>query len=130
VGYKELPDNLQQWRARSTGMFMERLYIPTEDDFRRWIKEALKEYFDEQKRHLSPPTEKNEENFLNRKQIAAILGISLVTLHIWMNRGLPFHKHRGRVYFIRSEVVEHVKGKQSTLPSNQFSIKKRPDFLE
>jgi hypothetical protein len=26
-----------------------------------------------------------------------------------MNRGLPCHKQRGRVYFIRSEVIDYVK---------------------
>jgi hypothetical protein len=26
-----------------------------------------------------------------------------------MNRGLPHHQQRGRVYFIRSEVLEYVK---------------------
>ncbi|WP_406603628.1 helix-turn-helix domain-containing protein [Niabella agricola] len=39
--------------------------------------------------------------------------ISLVTLHDWMKRGLPFHKQGGRVYFIRSEVLEYVKQKKN-----------------
>ena len=38
--------------------------------------------------------------------------ISLVTLTDWMKRGLPFHRQRGRVYFIRSEVVEYIKTKK------------------
>ena len=44
-----------------------------------------------------------------RKEIAGIFRISLVTLHDWMKRGLPSHKQRGRVYFLRSEVIAYVK---------------------
>ena len=50
-----------------------------------------------------------EEPLLQRKEIAAKLKISLVTLHDWMNRGLPSHKQRGRVYFLYSEVMEYIK---------------------
>ncbi len=48
----------------------------------------------------------NENNLINRKEVAKLLQISLVTLTDWTKRGLPFHKQRGRVYFIKSEVLE------------------------
>ncbi|HET6254715.1 MAG TPA: helix-turn-helix domain-containing protein [Puia sp.] len=88
---------------------MDTLYIPNENDFRRWIKEAVQESLEKQagKSLSTPPTE--EEPLLSRKEVAAIFRISLVTLHDWMNRGLPCHKQRGRVYFIRSEVMDYVK---------------------
>ena len=88
---------------------MDTLYIPNENDFRRWIKEAVQESLEKTTaRNLSvPPSE--EEPLLSRKEVAAIFRISLVTLHDWMNRGLPCHKQRGRVYFIRSEVMDYVK---------------------
>jgi len=88
---------------------MPNLYIPNEDDFRRWIKEALKEYLEDTpiKRNIS--TDPQQEPLLNRKEVAGIFHISLVTLHDWMNRGLPCHKQRGRVYFVRSEVIDYVK---------------------
>ena len=89
------------------------LYIPTEEDVRRWIKEAVKEYLDEGLAESFPHTPTGEEQLLCRKEIAGVLGISLVTLHDWMNRGLPCHKQRGRVYFIRSEVIEYVKAHRS-----------------
>jgi hypothetical protein len=89
---------------------MDSLFIPNENDFRRWIRDAVKEC-------LESPTIKNnllsdqpqEESLLSRKEIAGIFRISLVTLHDWMKRGLPCHKQRGRVYFLRSEVIDYVK---------------------
>ena len=88
---------------------MDTLYIPNENDFRRWIKEAVQESLEKAtaKNLSTQPSE--EEPLLSRKEVAAIFRISLVTLHDWMNRGLPCHKQRGRVYFIRSEVMDYVK---------------------
>jgi predicted DNA-binding transcriptional regulator AlpA len=99
---------------------METLFIPNEFDFRRWIKEALNDYFEQNP--LKPPaqTDGSEENFLSRKQAAAIFGISMVTLHDWMNKGLPCHKQGGRVFFLRSEVFEYVK-------TSKRSARKRAD---
>src|SRR5581483_5085580 len=89
---------------------MPTLYVPNEDDVRRWIKEAITEFLNEAlvKNIPSQPTD-DEEQLLCRKEIAGLLDISLVTLHDWINRGLPCHKQRGRVYFIRSEVMDYVK---------------------
>lgn len=61
---------------------METFFIPTESDFKRWIKEAVR---------------------------AKDLDISLVILTDWVKRGLPSHKQRGRVYFLRSEVLDYIK---------------------
>jgi len=80
---------------------MTQINLPTEQDFRRWIKEALDEYFRE---HPVPNTG-NQVKQLNRKQISAILDVSLVTLHQWMKKGLPSHRDGGRVYFLQDEVL-------------------------
>lgn len=88
---------------------METFKIPTEEEFRKWIKEALLEYFEGASSTPILTLPPGEENFINRKEVAGIFKISLVTLHDWMNKGLPCHKHRGRVYFIRSEVMDYVK---------------------
>lgn len=87
---------------------METLYIPNENDFKRWINEALKEFL---KSSLlsSPTSSNNKEKLMNRKEIASLLRISLPTLTDWIKRGLPSHKQRGRVYFIQSEVLEYIK---------------------
>jgi hypothetical protein len=95
---------------------MDTLYIPNENDFRRWIKEAVQEGLDKAAaKNLSPATTE-EEPLLSRKEVAGIFRISLVTLHDWMNRGLPCHKQRGRVYFIRAEVMEYVKQTRRKTP--------------
>lgn len=91
---------------------MDQLFIPNENDFRKWIRDALKEYFEN-----TPPKPlqemgiSSEEPLLTRKEIAGIFRVSLVTLHAWMNQGLPSHKQGGRVYFLRSEVMAYLKQK-------------------
>ena len=87
---------------------METLFIPNENDLRKWIREAVKESLDNSALKKLPADEKDSQ-LLSRKDIAAFLGISLVTLTDWMKRGLPFHKVNGRVYFQRSAVLEYVK---------------------
>jgi len=48
-----------------------------------------------------------------RKEVARLLKVSLVTLTDWMKRGLPFHKQRGRVYFVKSEVLDYIRENSS-----------------
>ncbi len=88
---------------------MDTLFIPNENDFRRWIREAVKECLENTPIKNVPSDNPDEEPLLTRKEIAGIFRISLVTLHDWMKRGLPSHKQRGRVYFLRSEVIAYVK---------------------
>jgi excisionase family DNA binding protein len=87
---------------------METLFIPNENDFKRWIKEAVKDFLQEfTKEELKD--KQNEENLLNRKEIAKFLRVSLPTLTDWIKRGLPSHKQRGRVYFDKTEVIKYIK---------------------
>ncbi len=87
---------------------METLFIPNENDFKRWIKEAVKDFLQEfMKKELKD--EQNEEDLLNRKEIAKFLRVSLPTLTDWIKRGLPSHKQRGRVYFDKTEVIQYIK---------------------
>jgi excisionase family DNA binding protein len=87
---------------------METLFIPNENDFKRWIKEAVKDFLQEfTKKELKD--EQNEEALLNRKEIAKFLRVSLPTLTDWIKRGLPSHKQRGRVYFDKAEVKQYIK---------------------
>ena len=101
---------------------MEALFIPTEMDFQRWIKEAVKSCLAESL-PIRPNFPETEEPLLNRREIAKVLRVSLVTLTDWKNRGLPCHKQRGRVYFLRSEVLSHIKANQmgAFKPSQRFS---------
>lgn len=92
---------------------MDTLFIPNENDFRRWIREAVKECLENTP--IKTPTSANkteEESLITRKEVAYMFRISLVTLHEWMKQGLPFHKQGGRVYFLRSEVMDYLKQKR------------------
>ena len=86
---------------------MEALFIPNESDFKRWIKEAVQEYFQNMVSQRTV-TKDNENDLLGRKEVAKLLQVSLVTLTDWMKRGLPYHKQRGRVYYIKSEVLAYI----------------------
>lgn len=88
---------------------METLFIPNESDFKKWVKEAVEECVQD---FLSNEKMNDRElinDLLNRKEIAKFLRISLVTLTDWIKRGLPSHKQRGRVYFMKSEVLDYIK---------------------
>lgn len=99
---------------------MDIIHIPTESDIKTWVKEALKEYLIESPDQAVLKVN-NEEPLLSRKEIAKLLRISLVTLTDWVKRGLPSHKHRGRVYFLYSEVLTYLKDH----PLARFSFKAR-----
>ena len=87
---------------------METVLIPGEKEIKEWVKEAIKEYF-EGKGSAKKTAAEETENLVSRKAMAKFLDISLVTLHDWMKRGLPFHKQRGRVYFVKEEVMAYIK---------------------
>ncbi|RPE13441.1 DNA-binding protein [Chitinophaga lutea] len=93
---------------------MDTLFIPNENDFRRWIREALKECLENLPVKEGATADPQQEPLLTRKEIAGIFRVSLVTLHEWMKQGLPFHKQGGRVYFLRSEVLEYLKQKRKS----------------
>ena len=47
----------------------------------------------------------DSEKFLSKQELAAELGVSLVTLTDWMKKGLPYLRLHKRVYFKKSEVL-------------------------
>jgi phage terminase Nu1 subunit (DNA packaging protein) len=108
---------------------METLFIPTENDFKKWVKDAVKEYVQE---YLQQPDSNNDndDSLLNRKEIAKFLRISLVTLNDWIKRGLPSHPQRGRIYFDKKEVLDYIKDKkmrQLKIGSKLFHLKRQTD---
>jgi hypothetical protein len=86
---------------------MTNVFVPQEEDLKKWVREALREEL--RNSDLRPAKTPPEEPLLSRQQIAAELGISLVTLTDWMKKGLPYLRLNGRVYFKRSEVVASMK---------------------
>ena len=104
---------------------METLFIPNENDFKRWIKESIEECFKNSSRS-NLDGQNGEEELLNRLEIAKFLRVSLVTLTDWIKRGLPSHKQRGRVYFMKSEVLDYIKEnkmKQLSFSSKYYHLK-------
>jgi hypothetical protein len=47
----------------------------------------------------------DSEKLLSKQELAAELGVSLVTLTDWMKKGLPHLRLHKRVYFKKSEVL-------------------------
>lgn len=64
------------------------------------VRAELQEHF---KTGSSQPA---EERLLSKQELAAELGVSLVTLTDWMKKGLPFRRLHKRVYFKKSEVLK------------------------
>ena len=67
---------------------------------RKAVRAELQEHF---KTGGSQPP--NSEKLLSKQELAAELGVSLVTLTAWMKKGLPFLRLHKRVYFKKSEVL-------------------------
>ena len=90
---------------------METVSIPNEEDIKRWVREIIREELAILFSKIKACSADVEEPLHTRKEIAAYLRISLVTLSDWLKRGLPVHrkKKRGRVLFIKSEVLAWVK---------------------
>lgn len=53
----------------------------------------------------NPQKEVHEAGYLTRKEVAKLFGVSLVTIHDWINKDiLKAYKIANRVYFKRTEV--------------------------
>lgn len=94
-------------------MYMEKfiyLHGMSTEEFQHLLKNSVKEILDSKKEiiHQSNAPEK----LLSRKEVSEYLGITLTTLHKWMNKGLPFETMNGRRYFLLSEVLADIKTKK------------------
>ena len=68
------------------------------------IREAVRAELQEHFKTTNNPSA--EERLLSKQELAAELGVSLVTLTDWMKKGLPFLRLHKRVYFKKSEVLK------------------------
>lgn len=100
---------------------MEAVYIPTENDIKKWVKEAVKDCMGEMGKPISGVANQ-EEPLLGRKEIATFLKISLVTLNRWTKLGLPCHRLDRKVYFLKTEVMDYLKKNKikKMLPGSSF----------
>lgn len=69
--------------------------------------QLLMELVESLKANLAPTPSTKE--FLTRKEVASFFSISLVTLHIWINKGLlkPYKMNR-KTYFKYTEIKETI----------------------
>jgi excisionase family DNA binding protein len=88
---------------------METIIITSETEIKKWIREILREELATQMPKAQSSSPGYDEPLLTRKEIAGYLKISLVTLHDWMNKGLPYIKRGSRVLFLKSEVLAAIK---------------------
>lgn len=87
---------------------MENYVILSETNFKKWVKEAVQECFQAgQKPQVS--VEHSTEEPIDRKAVAKLLKISLVTLTDRVKKGLPAYKQGRNVYLIKSEVLEYLR---------------------
>ncbi len=76
----------------------------TLDQLKETLIQGFKNELDDLKKHYTP---KEPEDFLTRKETAALLKISLVTVHQWSNDGiLTAYKMGNRTFFSRKEITE------------------------
>jgi|SRR6185437_15526860 len=87
---------------------MEIVVVCTEEDLRRIVSEVVRNELSGSLAPLKHLFSVTEEVLLTRMEMAKFLRISLVTLGDWVKRGLPLHRkrERGRVLFIKDEVIE------------------------
>lgn len=58
----------------------------------------------------------SKKEFLSRKETAEFFGVSVVTIHSWINEGLiSSYKMGNRTYFKRSELIEQLLNSQKTV---------------
>jgi predicted DNA-binding transcriptional regulator AlpA len=69
------------------------------------IRDAVRAELQEHFRTTDSHRQAAEERLLSKQELAADLGVSLVTLSEWMKKGMPFLRLHKRVYFKKSEVI-------------------------
>ena len=72
------------------------------------ISESVKTQIQELSNYLKASTpQKDEKEFLTRKEVAELFKVSLVTIHEWCNTGvLKHYKVGNRTYFKYTELLE------------------------
>src|ERR1700729_1789894 len=113
---------------------MPHLFLPQEEDFKKWIREAIREEWKAIAATPNPDCIQGVPVLLTRKEIAGYLHISLVTLHDWMGRGLPYHKKRARQAMDPSEkLIKKTKAaleKEHGRPISHEEATKATEFLQ
>ncbi len=77
--------------------------------------EQIKALLQQQQNHFNAaPKEQTEEEYLTRKEVSALLKISLVTLNDWTSQGvIPAYKIGTRVRYRKSDVIDALQKKET-----------------
>jgi len=87
------------------------LIITRQEELKTLINQCLDEHSkllskaDEKKKAEEEKKGSKDEQPISRKELAAYLRISTVTVTDWMKKGLPYRRMHGRVFFMKSEVM-------------------------
>jgi excisionase family DNA binding protein len=99
---------------------MERLIITDEAHLQKILREIVRQEIRAEicaiKEALSARSNAmglDDEQYMGRVEIANFLKITLPTLTEWVKRGLPKHQRRRRVLFLKSEVLQWMKGNRN-----------------
>jgi excisionase family DNA binding protein len=99
---------------------MERLIITDEAHLQKILREIVRQEIRAEisiiKDTLLAPSKARgleDEQYMGRVEIANFLKITLPTLTEWVKRGLPKHQRRRRVLFLKSEVLQWMKGNRN-----------------
>jgi excisionase family DNA binding protein len=99
---------------------MERLIITDEAHLQKILREIVRQEIRAEisviKDILLTPSNARgleDEQYMGRVEIANFLKITLPTLTEWVKRGLPKHQRRRRVLFLKSEVLQWMKGNRN-----------------
>lgn len=79
-------------------------------DLKQLIRAEVKDAIIEASSERLSGTPDGSQEIVKRSDVAGMFGVSLVTVHDWMSKGiLPHYKMNGRTYFKRSEVLQAMK---------------------
>ncbi|MCE3297075.1 MAG: DNA-binding protein [Crocinitomicaceae bacterium] len=71
------------------------------------ISENVKTQIQELAKGLNNSNQESHKEILSRKEVAELFGVSLVTIHDWINTGiLAPYKIGGRTFFKRSDLMQ------------------------
>ena len=88
--------------------FCMEMIVVTGSEFRTMLRDEIADALSRQK-SISLNGQVNDQ-LLKRDDIAKMFGVTLVTVHSWMNAGkIPFHRMGGRIFFKKEEVIESMK---------------------
>ena len=85
---------------------MSEIILVSKEDLTSTISSLIKEEL----KDLNPVKQKEEKEYITRKEVAKLLGISLPTLNDWSKKGvIPSYRIQSRVRYIKAEVLECLK---------------------